>query len=96
VTPAALKTVTQKYPWMTVKHVGSKDDQAISRAINGGHPRRRGHLLHPGQRRPVLRHRRLAGPDPYLASSKVDKAQVWPAGVFSYTSSRTSSAPCRC
>ena len=38
VVTAALKTVTQKYPWMTVKHVGSKDDQAISRAINGGTP----------------------------------------------------------
>ena len=38
VVTAGLKTVTQKYPWMTVKHIGSKDDQAIQRAINGGTP----------------------------------------------------------
>ena len=38
VTTAQLKTVSQKYPWMTVRHVGSKDDQAIQRAISGGTP----------------------------------------------------------
>ena len=33
-----LDSVKSKYPWMTIKHVGGKDDQAIQRAINGGTP----------------------------------------------------------
>src|SRR6266542_4448187 len=38
VSSAAVKLVQQKYPWMTIKHVGGKDDQAIQRAISGGNP----------------------------------------------------------
>jgi multiple sugar transport system substrate-binding protein len=38
VTTDTLKKATAKYPWLTVKHIGSKDDQAIQRAINGGTP----------------------------------------------------------
>ena len=37
-TTGVLQSVKQKYPWMTVKHVGGKDDAAILRAINGGTP----------------------------------------------------------
>src|SRR6266545_1314883 len=38
VSTAAIKLVQQKYPWMTIKHVGGKDDQALQRAISGGNP----------------------------------------------------------
>ncbi len=38
VTTDALNMITKKYPWLTVKHVGGKEDAPIERAISGGNP----------------------------------------------------------
>lgn len=86
VVTAGLKTVTQKYPWMTVKHIGSKDDQAIQRAINGGTPPDVAISFTPDNAARFCDTGAWQDLNPYLQSSKVDKAKVWPAGVFSYTS----------
>src|SRR6266545_4490416 len=38
VTTDAMNLAHQKYPWMTIKHVGGKEDAPIERAISGGNP----------------------------------------------------------
>lgn len=81
-----LNMVTQKYPWLTVKHVGSKDDQAIQRAINGGTPPDVAISFTPDNAARYCSTGAWQDLNPYLQSSKVDKNAVWPAGVFSYTS----------
>jgi multiple sugar transport system substrate-binding protein len=81
-----LKLATKKYPWLTVKHVGSKDDQAIQRAINGGTPPDVAISFTPDNAARYCATGAWQDLNPYLQSSKVDKNQVWPAGVFSYTS----------
>ena len=82
VVTAGLKTVTQKYPWMTVKHVGSKDDQAISRAINGGTPPDVAISFTPDNAARFCDTGAWQDLNPNLQASKIDKAKVWPAGVF--------------
>jgi multiple sugar transport system substrate-binding protein len=86
VSTAAIQLVQQKYPWMTVKHVGGKDDQALQRAISGGNPpdveigftpQNAGRYCSSGSWQDL---------NPYLQAAKIDKNAVWPAGVFSYTS----------
>jgi multiple sugar transport system substrate-binding protein len=81
-----LKLATKKYPWLTVKHVGSKDDQAIQRAINGGTPPDVAISFTPDNAARYCSTGAWQDLNPYLQSSKVDKAKIWPAGVFSYTS----------
>ena len=81
-----LKLATKKYPWLTVKHVGSKDDQAIQRAINGGTPPDVAISFTPDNAARYCATGAWQDLNPYLQSSKVDKNQIWPAGVFSYTS----------
>jgi multiple sugar transport system substrate-binding protein len=86
VVTAGLKTVSQKYPWMTVKHVGSKNDQDIQRAVNGGNPPDVAISFTPDNVARYCDTGAWQDLNPYLQSSKVDKAKVWPGGVFSYTS----------
>ena len=86
VVTAGLKTVTQKYPWMTVRHIGSKDDQAIQRAINGGTPPDVAISFTPDNAARFCDTGAWQDLNPNLQASKIDKAKVWPAGVFSYTS----------
>ncbi len=81
-----LKMATQKYPWLTVKHVGSKDDPAIQRAINGGTPPDVAISFTPDNAARYCSTGAWRDLNPYLQSSKIDKNAVWPAGVFSYTS----------
>ena len=81
-----LKLATKKYPWLTVKHVGSKDDQAIQRAINGGTPPDVAISFTPDNAARYCATGAWQDLNPFLQSSKVDKNKVWPAGVFSYTS----------
>jgi multiple sugar transport system substrate-binding protein len=86
VVTAGLKKATQKYPWLTVKHVGSKNDQDIQRAINGGTPPDVALSFTPDNAARYCDTGAWQDLNPYLSSSKVDKAKIWPEGVFSYTS----------
>ena len=86
VVTAGLKKATQKYPWLTVKHVGSKNDQDIQRAINGGTPPDVALSFTPDNAARYCDTGAWQDLNPYLTSSKVDKNKVWPEGVFSYTS----------
>src|SRR5215204_6617289 len=86
VTTQVLESVKQKYPWMTVKHVQGKDDQAISRAINGGTPPDVAISFTPDNAARFCDTGAWQDLTPNLAASKIDKTKVWPAGVFSYTS----------
>jgi multiple sugar transport system substrate-binding protein len=81
-----LKQVTQKYPWLTVKHVGSKDDQAIQRAVNGGTPPDVAVSFTPDNAARYCATGAWQDLNPLLQAAKIDKATVWPSGVFSYTS----------
>ncbi|HEX9329280.1 MAG TPA: extracellular solute-binding protein [Reyranella sp.] len=81
-----LKLATQKYPWLTVKHVGSKDDTAIERAISGGNPPDVAISFTPDNAAKYCQTGAWQDLNPYLQADKVDKNAVWPAGVFSYTS----------
>jgi multiple sugar transport system substrate-binding protein len=81
-----LKQVTQKYPWLRVKHVGSKDDQAIQRAINGGTPPDVAISFTPDNAARYCATGAWQDLNPLLQAAKIDKAKVWPSGVFSYTS----------
>jgi multiple sugar transport system substrate-binding protein len=85
VTTGVLESIKQKYPWMTVKHVGGKDDQAILRAINGGTPPDMAISFTPANSARYCQTGAMQDLNPYLANDKVDKAKVWPPAIFSYT-----------
>jgi multiple sugar transport system substrate-binding protein len=85
VTTSVLETVKQKYPWMTIKHVGGKDDAAIQRAINGGTPPDMAISFTPSFAARYCQTGAFQDLNPYLQADKVDKAAVWPAGMFTYT-----------
>jgi multiple sugar transport system substrate-binding protein len=80
-----LNSVKTKYPWMTVKHVGGKDDQAIQRAINGGTPPDVAVSFQPDNAARYCQTGAWQNLNPYIQADKIDKASMWPAGVFSYT-----------
>jgi multiple sugar transport system substrate-binding protein len=80
-----LDSVKSKYPWMTIKHVGGKDDQAIQRAINGGTPPDMAISFTPDNAARYCQTGAWQNLNPYLQADKIDKAATWPAGVFSYT-----------
>jgi multiple sugar transport system substrate-binding protein len=82
---AALQSVKQKYPWMTVKHVQGKDDEAIQRAINGGTPPNVALSFQPDNVARYCQTRAFQDLNPYLQADKIDKSAVWPAPIFSYT-----------
>ena len=86
VSSAAIKLVQQKYPWMTIKHVGGKDDQALQRAISGGNPPDVLVGFTPDNAARYCSTGSWQDLNPYLEKDKVDKNSIWPAGVFSYTS----------
>ena len=85
VVTGVLESVKQKYPWMTVKHVGGKDDAAIQRAINGGTPPDMAISFTPQNAARYCQTGAWQDLNPSLQADKVDKAKMWPAGVFSYT-----------
>jgi multiple sugar transport system substrate-binding protein len=80
-----LESAKQKYPWMTVKHVKGKDDEAIQRAINGGTPPDVAISFQPDNTARYCQTRAFQDLNPYLQADKVDKNAMWPAGIFSYT-----------
>jgi multiple sugar transport system substrate-binding protein len=81
----ALQSVKQKYPWMTVKHVQGKDDEAIQRAINGGTPPDVAISFQPDNSARYCQTRAFQDLNPYLQADKIDKNAMWPAPIFSYT-----------
>jgi multiple sugar transport system substrate-binding protein len=85
VTTSVLDSVKQKYPWMTIKHVGGKDDAAIQRAINGGTPPDMAISFTPSFAARYCQTGAFQDLNRYLQADKVDKAAVWPAGMFTYT-----------
>ena len=85
VTTGVLQSIKQKYPWMTVKHVGGKDDAAILRAINGGTPPDMAISFTPANSARYCKTGAMQDLNPYLANDKVDKAAMWPPAIFSYT-----------
>jgi multiple sugar transport system substrate-binding protein len=85
VTTSVLESVKQKYPWMTVKHVQGKDDEAIQRAINGGTPPDVAISFTPDNAARFCQTRAWQDLNPYLQADKVDKSATWPAAIFSYT-----------
>ena len=80
-----LESVKQKYPWMTVKHVLGKDDEAIQRAINGGTPPDVAISFTPDNTARFCQTGAFQDLNPYLQTDKVDKQAMWPAAIFSYT-----------
>ena len=86
VTTAVLDSIKQKYPWMTIKHVGGKDDAAIQRAINGGTPPDMAISFTPSFAARYCQTGALQNLDPFLKADNIDKTKVWPAGMFSHTS----------
>jgi multiple sugar transport system substrate-binding protein len=86
VTTNALNLVTKQYPWLTVKHVGSKDDTAIERAISGGNPPDVAISFTPDNAAKYCQSGAWQDLNGYLQADKIDKTAVWPSGVFSYTS----------
>jgi multiple sugar transport system substrate-binding protein len=86
VTTNALNMVTKQYPWLTVKHIGSKDDTAIERAISGGNPPDVAISFTPDNAAKYCQSGAWQDLNSYLQADKIDKASVWPSGVFSYTS----------
>jgi multiple sugar transport system substrate-binding protein len=86
VSTAAFKLAQKKYPWMTIKHVGGKDDQAIQRAISGGTPPDVVVGFTPDNAARYCSTDSWQDLNPYLQADKIDKSTIWPAGVFSYTS----------
>ena len=85
VSTGVLQSISQKYPWMTVKHVGGKDDAAILRAINGGTPPDMAISFTPANSARYCKTGAMQDLNPYLANDKVDKAAMWPPAIFSYT-----------
>jgi multiple sugar transport system substrate-binding protein len=85
VTTRVLESVKQKYPWMTVKHVQGKDDEAIVRAINGGTPPDVAISFTPDNSARFCQTRAFQDLNPYLQADKIDKNATWPAAIFSYT-----------
>jgi multiple sugar transport system substrate-binding protein len=80
-----LESAKQKYPWMTVKHVKGKDDEAIQRAINGGTPPDVAISFTPDNAARYCQTRAFQDLNPYLQADKIDKNATWPAAIFSYT-----------
>jgi multiple sugar transport system substrate-binding protein len=85
VTTSVLESIKQKYPWMTVKHVQGKDDEAIQRAINGGTPPDVAISFTPDNAARYCETRAWQDLNPNLQADKIDKNATWPAGIFSYT-----------
>jgi multiple sugar transport system substrate-binding protein len=85
VTTGVLQSIKQKYPWMTVKHVQGKDDEAIVRAINGGTPPDVAISFTPDNAARFCQTRAFQDLNPYLQADKIDKNAMWPAAIFSYT-----------
>ena len=81
-----LDTAKQKYPWMTIKHVGGKDDAAIQRAINGGTPPDMAVSFTPSFAARYCQTGAFQDLNPFLQADNIDKTAVWPAGMFSHTS----------
>jgi len=86
VTTSALNMITKKYPWLTVKHVGGKEDAPIERAISGGNPPDVAISFTPDNAAKYCQTGAWQDLNPYLQTDKIDKNAVWPSGVFSYTS----------
>jgi multiple sugar transport system substrate-binding protein len=80
-----LESAKQKYPWMTVKHVLGKDDEAIVRAINGGTPPDVAISFVPDNAARFCQTGAWQDLNPNLQADKIDKNATWPAGIFSYT-----------
>ena len=76
-----LKLATQKYPWLTVKHVGSKDDTAIERAISGGNPPDVAISFTPDNAAKYCQTGAWQDLNPYLQSDKIDKNEIGRAHV---------------
>jgi multiple sugar transport system substrate-binding protein len=85
VTTSVLESIKQKYPWMTVKHVGGKDDEAIQRAINGGTPPDVAISFTPDNAARFCQTGAWQDLNPNLQADNVDKNATWPAAIFSYT-----------
>ena len=85
VTTKVLESVKQKYPWMTVKHVQGKDDEAIQRAINGGTPPDVAISFTPDNAARYCNTRAWQDLNPNLQAYKIDKQAMWPSAIFSYT-----------
>jgi multiple sugar transport system substrate-binding protein len=85
VTTSVLESVKQKYPWMTVKHVLGKDDEAIQRAINGGTPPDVAISFTPDNAARFCQTGAWQDLNPNLQADNIDKNATWPAGIFSYT-----------
>jgi multiple sugar transport system substrate-binding protein len=86
VTTSALNMITKKYPWLTVKHVGGKEDAPIERSISGGNPPDVAISFTPDNAAKYCQTGAWQDLNPYLQADKIDKNTVWPSGVFSYTS----------
>jgi multiple sugar transport system substrate-binding protein len=86
ISTAAIQLAQKKYPWMTVKHVGGKDDQALQRAISSGSPPDVLVGFTPDNAARYCSSGSWQDLNPYLTADKLDKNSIWPAGVFSYTS----------
>jgi multiple sugar transport system substrate-binding protein len=86
VTTSALNMITKKYPWMTIKHVGGKEDAPIERSISGGNPPDVAISFTPDNAAKYCQTGAWQDLNPYLQADKIDKNAVWPSGVFSYTS----------
>jgi multiple sugar transport system substrate-binding protein len=85
ITTGVLESIKQKYPWMTVKHVQGKDDEAIVRAINGGTPPDVAISFTPDNSARFCQTRAWQDLNPNLQADKIDKNAMWPAAIFSYT-----------
>ncbi len=86
VTTDAMNLAHQKYPWMTIKHVGGKEDAPIERAISGGNPPDVAISFTPDNAAKYCQTGAWQDLNPYLQADKIDKSAVWPSGVSSYTS----------
>jgi len=85
VTTSVLESVKQKYPWMTVKHVLGKDDEAIVRAINGGTPPDVAISFTPDNSARFCQTKAFQDLNPNLQADNIDKNAMWPQAIFSYT-----------
>ena len=85
ITTGVLESIKRKYPWMTVKHVQGKDDEAIVRAINGGTPPDVAISFTPDNSARFCQTRAWQDLNPNLQADKIDKNAIWPAAIFSYT-----------
>jgi len=85
VTTGVLESVKQKYPWMTVKHVLGKDDEAIVRAINGGTPPDVAISFTPDNSARFCQTQAFQDLNPNLQADNIDKNAMWPQAIFSYT-----------